>query len=68
MAKSSFKYCFSSSVSPKKVRLNGWETSLSAATKEVLQLDYQVAPGGFWTYQGKLISDFYEEVYGERPT
>ena len=55
-------------VGPKKVRLNGEETSLSAATKEVLQLDYQVAPGGFWTYQGKLISDFYEEVYGERPT
>ena len=55
-------------IGPKKVLLGDDELSLSAATREVLQLEYPVAPGGFWTYQGRLISDLYEEVYGERPS
>ena len=53
-------------VGSKKVRLGDDELSLSAATREVLELDYPVAPGEFWTFQGRLISELYEEVYERR--
>jgi hypothetical protein len=52
-------------VSPRKVRLGDDEMSLTAATRQVLQLDYSVQPGPHWTYNGKLIRDIYEETYGE---
>ena len=51
-------------VGPKKVRLGDDDMSLTAATKEVLQTDYAVAPGAFWTYQGRTIKDYYEDVFG----
>jgi len=28
-------------------------------------VDYAVNPGPFWTYQGKTISELYEEAYRE---
>ncbi|MBN8459934.1 MAG: GIY-YIG nuclease family protein [Verrucomicrobia bacterium] len=49
---------------PRKVRLGEAEMSLTAATRELLGTDYSVAPGPFWSYGGKLISDIYEETYG----
>ena len=49
---------------PKKVRLGEEEMSLTAATREAMGLDYTVAPGPHWTYQGKSIRDIYEETYG----
>ncbi len=52
-------------VSPRKVRLGDVEMSLTAATKQVLQLDYSVAPGPHWTFNGKRIRDIYEETYGD---
>jgi len=52
-------------VAPKKVRLGDEELSLTAATRQVLQLDYSVAPASHWTYNGKLINDIYEETYGD---
>jgi hypothetical protein len=52
-------------VGPRKVRLGDEELSLTAATRQVLQLDYSVQPGPHWTYNGKLIRDLYEETYGE---
>ncbi len=52
-------------VSPKKVRLYSEELSLTAATRQVLSLEYNVAPGPHWTYQGRLLKDIYEETYGE---
>jgi hypothetical protein len=51
-------------VGPKKVKLGDEELSLSAATNQVMQLDYSLAPGPHWTYNGKLIRDIYEETYG----
>ena len=51
--------------SSRKVRLADEEMSLTAATRQVLQLGYSVAPGPHWTYNGKLISDIYEETYGD---
>ena len=49
--------------SPKKVILNGKETSLTAATREVLDLNYSVAPGPYWQLDGRSISQIYEETY-----
>lgn len=50
-------------VGPKKVLFQGTEMSLTAATRIVLELNYSVAPGPYWQYQGKLIRDIYNETY-----
>jgi T5orf172 domain len=50
---------------PKKVVLDGQEMSLTAATREVLALPYSVAPGPYWRFDGRTISEIYEEVYSE---
>lgn len=52
-------------VAPKKVCLGDEEMSLTAATREDLGLEYSVAPGPHWTYEGRLIRDIYDETYGE---
>lgn len=49
--------------SDKKVNYYGLETSLTAITKELLGLDYTVAPGKYWTYNGRSISEIYNETY-----
>jgi hypothetical protein len=51
-------------VGPKKVKLGDTEMSLTAATRQVLQLDYSVQPSPHWAYQGKSLHDRYEETYG----
>jgi hypothetical protein len=43
----------------------GEPTSLTAATKYILQVEYAVNPGPFWTYNGKTISEIYNETYPE---
>lgn len=50
---------------PRKVIMNGEEMSLTAATREVLELPYSVAPGPYWRFEGRTISEIYEEVYSE---
>jgi len=50
---------------PKKVLLDEAEVSLSAATRKALGLDYYVAPGPYWNYEGRLLRDIYQETYGE---
>lgn len=50
-------------VSDKKVRLMGEEMSLTAATRQLLGLEYSVAPGPYWTYEGKLLRIIYDETY-----
>jgi hypothetical protein len=52
-------------VGPRKVAFGDETMSLTAATRQVLQLDYSVQPGRHWTYNGKLIHDIYEETYGQ---
>lgn len=51
-------------VGPKKVKLGDEELSLTAATRQALALDYNVAPGPLWTYQGRVLREIYEETYG----
>jgi hypothetical protein len=47
----------------RKVYLNGEQLSLTAATRQLLQLDYSVQPGQYWTYEGKSLRDIYNETY-----
>jgi hypothetical protein len=47
------------------VKLGDTEMSLTAATRQVLQLDYSVQPSPHWAYQGKSLHELYEETYGE---
>jgi hypothetical protein len=50
-------------VSDRTVNFRGQETSLTNATKLILENTYHVAPGPYWTYNGKLIRDIYNETY-----
>jgi hypothetical protein len=48
---------------PKRVKVNGEEMSLSAATQALLGLDYAVASGPRWSFQGKSLQELYNETY-----
>lgn len=50
-------------IAPRRVLFNGEETSLTAATKHVLQVEYSVNPGPHWTYLGRTVSEIYNETY-----
>lgn len=50
-------------ISEKKVQFKGKECSLTAATRELLQLGNSVAPGGYWLYQGRALRDIYNDTY-----
>lgn len=52
-------------VGPRKVRLGDAEMSLTAATRQVLQLEYSVQPSPHWKYNGRLLRDLYEETYAD---
>jgi hypothetical protein len=52
-------------VGPKKVRLGDEEVSLTEATRRVLGLTYNVAPNPHWTFNGRVLSDIYDETYGK---
>ena len=51
-------------LSEKKVSFGSEETSLTAATRQVLGIEHSVQPSPHWTYQGKLLKEIYEETYG----
>ena len=50
-------------VSERKVEFRGEDTSLTAATREILDTDYSVAPGPYWLYQGRTVNDIYNDTY-----
>ena len=50
---------------PKRVRFGEEEMSLTAATTKALDLDYAVRPGPRWTFNGRLLSEIYDETYGD---
>jgi hypothetical protein len=50
-------------VGERKVQLDGIEMSLTAATRQLLGLDYSVAPGPYWTYEGRVVRDIYNATY-----
>lgn len=50
---------------PKKVIYEGITMSLTAATRQILGLDYSIQPSPKWKYQGRLLKDIYEEYYSD---
>lgn len=50
-------------IGERKISLNNIEMSLTAATRQLLDLDYSVAPGPYWTYDGKSLQTIYDETY-----
>ena len=40
-------------------------TTLTAATRELLNIDYSVRPGPRWTFDGALLTDIYQNVYDD---
>ena len=52
-------------IGARKVRFKGVEMSLTAATKQMLNLDYSVQPRPHWQYNGVPLSEIYEDTYGE---
>ena len=51
-------------VDTKKVRFRDREsTSLTAATREMLELDYDVQPTRYWSFAGKNLRAIYNETY-----
>jgi len=55
-------------INEKKVNYSGKEMTLTAATREVMGIDYSVQPSPHWTYEGKLLKDIYESVYSDENT
>lgn len=47
------------------VLFRGEETSLTNATRIILDNNYHVAPSPYWTYNGRLLKDIYNETYPE---
>jgi hypothetical protein len=39
--------------------------TLTAATREIMGIDYSVQPSPHWTFEGKLLKDIYEDVYSD---
>ncbi len=46
-----------------KVRYEGEAYALSALTKKLLDIPYYVSPSAYWTYNGKLFGEIYDETY-----
>jgi len=50
-------------VSEKKVRLGSEEMSLTAATRLISATNYDLPPALYWTYNGRLLREIYNETY-----
>jgi len=50
-------------INTKKVIFSHDEYSLTALTRKLLDLPYNVAPCRYWTFEGKNLQDIYDETY-----
>lgn len=50
-------------IAPKQIQFRGEEMSLTKATRLILGLDYNVAPGPYWFFEGRLLREVYNETY-----
>lgn len=50
-------------VSDRLINFRGEVTSLTNATRLMLSISYQTAPGPYWTYNGRRLRDIYNETY-----
>lgn len=53
-------------IDARRVRLGDEELSLTAATRGLLGLDYDVQPSPHWTFEGRPLREIYNETYGPR--
>lgn len=49
----------------RKVNFGGEIMSLSKATRTILGLDYNVKPCPYWIFEGKSLSEIYNDTYGD---
>ena len=47
----------------RRVSYNGEDISLTALTKELLEIDHSVQPSPYWLFNGRLLTDIYNETY-----
>lgn len=47
----------------KKVRFEGEIMSLTAVTRIMMGIDYNVQPGSYWYYDGELLKNIYDRTY-----
>ncbi len=50
-------------VNDRLIMFRGQETSLTYATRVILDNSYHVAPGPYWTYNGRLLRSIYNDKY-----
>ncbi len=50
-------------VNGRKVRFDGDGKSLTAVTRILLDIDYNVQPAGYWYFKGELLRDIYNRMY-----
>lgn len=50
-------------ITNKKVNFEGREYSLTALTRKIKKLPYNIAPCKYWSYKGKNLDDIYNETY-----
>ena len=49
----------------RRVKYNETEYKLTALTSELLNINYNVRPMHYWKYNGKLLTEYYNETYDE---
>ena len=47
----------------RKITIDGTESSLTAATRELLGLQHDVQPTPYWTFNGRNLMEIYNETY-----
>ena len=50
-------------LSGRRVEFNEEKYSLTALTQELLDIDRPLRPAPYWTFEGKKLSEIYEETY-----
>ena len=50
-------------ISGRKVQYQGEEFSLTGLTKKLLGTDRPLQPSPYWTYEGRKVTDIYNETY-----
>jgi len=51
-------------VSPRRVLYEGSEMSLTAATRLMMNIEYDLQPAPYWTFDGTSLREIYNETYG----
>lgn len=57
------KYSTVKVLSDRLIEYNGEEMSLTQATKLILGIDYSLQPTRFWSFEGKNLSEIYNDTY-----